>query len=116
MWWAAARGANQNSGRRARSRAILPTWVRARPPAASRSQARSPGGGDEGVDDVERDDEIFVEALEVAYDLGVVDGIAELVGILAEAIAGAPAGGGKDRGGEAGASFFEKAYAHPRRW
>ena len=61
------------------------------------------GRRDEGVDDVERDDEIFMEALEVAHDLVfVVDGIAESVGIFAEAIARGPAGGGEDRGGDCG--------------
>ncbi len=62
----------------------------------------------EGVDDVQRDEEIFMEALEVAHDLVVVDGIVELVGIFAEAIAGAAAGGREGRGGEAGGVFFRE--------
>jgi len=61
------------------------------------------GGRDEGVDDVQGGEEIFVEVLEVADDLVVGDhGVAELVGIFAEAIARRPAGAGEDRGGEAG--------------
>lgn len=65
------------------------------------------GDGDESVGEVEGGDERRVEVLDVADELGAVeDGIAEGVGLFAEVIARPPAGGGEDRGGEAGGVFL----------